>query len=358
MPDALLSPTVPNPCFRSGRFNGELSLPDMTSTDEIVTVTSSRTGSLTLTLTELQDLAALYQQARRVSHTFRNTTRRAHLHPMTMTGLPAQPIPVRGSADAYPLAVTLTGHSPSAEGTPLLTWGPVNIAGQETDGWTLTLVGGGDMSIGVARWDNETGIRGLISQMVDQETLLITAGMLDPDRMGHLAARMTARTLMDERAFRRVTLTPIRRMLTANTLNTADGTDRAQRILLRVLSIRFNDKRLPIACALMAPNMPATALAEINRRSDEWVGRPYSEQATLRENISISHRQTWAQSVRDALPGIGWRVLDLPAPNRGWRHRSSTVVWATPLDEDTWSLVDRAAAREAETLSMERGSPA
>jgi len=265
------------------------------------------------------------------------------------------------------------------DGIPVLEWGVKNtnnsrggrfgirtLSDEDLNlehGWRLYLTGAEKTTISFASWNNPEAILGLIQQAQDPESLLIVSGMTDPETTSRLTSRLNAREILEERAIKRITLKPLKKIMTDNGFATSEDNSRDKRALLRVLSIKFGKKNLPVACVVLAPTSTEMekeweAYKNIHHSDldpKNTTNRP--ELYRLRNEFMEEARKNWIKRLTQVIESNQeWRVLDLPAPDLGWRFRGREYLWVTPLNEETWSVVQKAAEVEAPKTSMGRGS--
>jgi hypothetical protein len=369
------------------KVSAEIIIEDLENpTPKIVVSNSTSEEQHTLTLDEVNDIASVSYQLGSTVLDLINNTRINHYHPLSLL-VGQESLKPKASLENSEFVVEdlarVTSLVPknttdlTFDGIPVLEWGVKNSENNQRNrygarlspslnlnpehGWRLYLTGAEKSTIGFASWNNLEAIENLVRQTQDSETLLIVSGITDPETTSTLTSRLNAREILEERAIKRITLKPLKKILSDNDFATPENDSRNNRALLRVLSIKFGKKNLPVACAILVPttrrmeqdweNYSAQHHADLNTPNGR--GKLY----TLKQDFIKLEREKWQKRLIETINSDSeWRVVDLPSPDLGWRYREREYVWVTPLNEETWSVIEKAAELEASKTSMNRGA--
>lgn len=358
MPEVETPRRVPSKRYNVAGVTGVLRVPNPASPKPRLTIRLRDGSEFKISQEDLEGVAEIAFQCRRESPAMTDLARLMLNHPTVLSadGISFQPFEEPGQSAGTARQLIIAGADPEAQATPVLTW--QRASSNQRSGWRLTLQGHRAITIGFAAWNDPDGIRGLIAQMADPESAMIVAGLISPDETSYLASLIAVEGILRTRSVRRVALAPIRKAFAEHGLaGHAQGAERNQCGRLRLLTITVGDRSFPVAAAIMAPASPADAEQKYVQWFGQHRGAAYAERNEVKRRLQVEGRSEWIDKARQAVVSAGWRLLDLPTPHRGWGDQLSPVIWATPIPEQQWSELDRAARQEASRLVMERGSP-
>lgn len=259
--------------------------------------------------------------------------------------------------------IVAAGKDPNEEGTPLLVWksGIRNHRGswwgrseREEDpiaGWTLTVAGANDVVIGFAAWNDKAAILNLANHLNDPQSVIALGGVIEPEAIARLSARLAAQSMKENRSIPRTDLPSMRKILQDAGLASTNTDSRLSEGSLRLLAVKIGGKKIPVAIAIAAPLHPPTVSPD--PVAEEQLS--YNEKRAAEAARALVVRNDWIAKAKTAVTNAGWRVVDLPNPvSRQWGTQE-VCIWVTRLDPNTWTRVAAIARTLAGNIEMSRG---
>lgn len=344
-------------------IRGFLTIPDLEQPQPLFSFTTSSNVDVSFTLEEIEKIQRMTWSASNVANELITLGRLEWGHPLhTEPGRNLlKEVLYDDEPREYPTFLILKEDDETREGTPILRWRKkFHISDPKThnrqDGWELGFIEGSsptifNVSLGFARWDRPDAIANLIQQMYDRESLMVISAMTNAEATSALAAKETARTLLEQKGNIRVETKPVKDLLARHRLTSSENDPRYERGRLRVLAIRLNNVgMLPIAIGILTPRAPGTR--EEKEEFQRLTRNDYRIIRDVGETYFAQWRARWDRTFRRALPQLrGWRIVELPQPTtlkKGWEH----VTWITPYPEEMWSNLVKAAEKEAAQTQM------
>lgn len=238
------------------------------------------------------------------------------------------------------------GTDPEADSTPYITWN--SETAHRTHGWSLSIAGIENASLGFAAWDDIAAQDSLVAMLTEPESCITIAGMTAPEATARMTARLSARSLRSARALPGIDLTKARKIITEAGLSTPETISGYYAARARLLTIASGDRKVPVAVAIAPPDR-FEGMREISKEDSATMS--WQDRSTLQKEYLEEKRTPWIADVKRAFTNAGWRILDLQIDGRYNTH----VFFATRIDSETWSSISAAAQAAARTLGMNRG---
>lgn len=238
------------------------------------------------------------------------------------------------------------GTDPQEDSTPYLVWNAETS--QRTHGWSLSITGIDNASLGFAAWNDIPAQDALVEMLSDTESCVTIAAITAPEATARMTARLSARALRSARALPGIDLSKARKIITDAGLSTPESISGYYAARARLLTIQSGDRKVPVAVAIAPPDRyeGMREIPQAEAREMSWQDRSKLQAQYLEEK-----RTPWIANAKRAFTDAGWRILDLQIDGR----YSTNVFFATRIDAETWSAVSAAAQAAARTLGMNRG---
>jgi hypothetical protein len=242
--------------------------------------------------------------------------------------------------------LTLPNADAEADSTPYLHWNAETS--QRTHGWSLSITGIDNASLGFAAWNDTAAQDSLVEMLTDVESCITIAAITAPEATARMTARLSARALRSARALPGIDLGKARKIITDAGLATPESISGYSAARARLLTISSGERKVPVAVAV-APPSRFEDMREIS--SEEAQKMSWQDRSKLQAEYLEEKRTPWIANAKRAFTDAGWRVLDLQIDGRG----NSNVFFATRIDAETWSSISAAAQASARVLGMNRG---
>jgi hypothetical protein len=217
-------------------------------------------------------------------------------------------------SDSNLVRITLNPNS-TDDLNPAIIWvGSRNTLGLAGTGWHLVFQGEMDVSLGFAGWDDRVGVEGLIASMRDQEFLMTTTALLNPQRSNQIAVKQNFYNAYQRKEFSSMEIPRIREFIKENNLMVDTHSYRK----FETFFITVNATAIPLAIVLESNYEPLPVAREhINKSRSAWLER------FARLSINL----------------LQWRSITDPRKHQQF-FSDSDVAWFTSITPEQWSSLD------------------